>query len=226
MQRYTIFYQVHKGLRLLLYENALLLQQANFTDVEETNLLFENLQEGLHLIDTKTRLQEVYIVPVIEPYEPSLALALRRKRLAWFQSYRQLKELLAVYSHERSPDGLLTTGKAIAKAWTLLTADCLEEMRENEEVVQKTLCIYYNDRQLRRIRQYIVQTLSVDEVCAYGKYIMRGLTITESINWFSETQKFLDPVTFGSLYTMAEKELSPAHFRLVMDGLAEGTRLE
>jgi hypothetical protein len=226
MQRYIIFNQVHKGLRVLLYENALALQRANFTDVDETVPVLENIQETLNLFDTKTRLQEVYLVPVIEPHEPVLATELRRKRIAYFRLYSQLKELLAVYSNERTAAGLLKAGKAIGKAWTLFVVDCLEEMKDNEEVLSKTLSLHYTDQQLMRIMQYIRQTLSAEEMCAYGKCILRGLTALEAISWLKEIQKYLDPGIFRSLCAIAEKVLPADRFDTVMNGLAEGSRLE
>jgi hypothetical protein len=226
MQRYIIFNQVHKGLRVLLYENALALQRANYADVDETAPVLENIQETLNLFDTKTRLQEVYLVPVIEPHEPMLATELRRKRMAYFRIYSQLKELLAVYKNERTPAGLLQAGKAVYKAWTFFVIDCLEEMKDHDEVLSKTLCMHYTDKQLMRIMQYIRQTLSPAEMCAYGKCILRGLTTMEAIGWLKEIQKYLDPAIFRSLCTIAEKVLPAERFDMVMNGLAEGSRLE
>ena len=37
MKRYNIFNQVHKGLRALLYETIIKLQQTDFTDTEDAD---------------------------------------------------------------------------------------------------------------------------------------------------------------------------------------------
>ena len=51
MNRYNIFYQVHKGLRAMLYETALLLQHTDFTNFDEAEQAIEQLQTVVELFD-------------------------------------------------------------------------------------------------------------------------------------------------------------------------------
>ena len=43
MKRYNLFYQIHKGLRTMLYETAIGLQQTDFCNEEETDAIAERI---------------------------------------------------------------------------------------------------------------------------------------------------------------------------------------
>ncbi|MBK7374191.1 MAG: hypothetical protein IPJ02_01045 [Chitinophagaceae bacterium] len=73
MKRYNIFYQVHKGLRAMLYETAILLQQTDFSNEEETNTIAECISEVVVLFDKHAHSEDSNILNTIESFEPSVA---------------------------------------------------------------------------------------------------------------------------------------------------------
>ena len=62
MKRYNIFNQVHKGLRALLHETILKLQQTDFTDAEDAEEAVEQVQTVLALFDEHAHTEDSFIL--------------------------------------------------------------------------------------------------------------------------------------------------------------------
>ena len=81
MQRYNIFHQVHKGLKVLLYETALQVQHTDFWNIEEADEVIEQIDELILLFEKHAQSEDTYIFPAVEKYDPSVAHAFEREHL-------------------------------------------------------------------------------------------------------------------------------------------------
>jgi hypothetical protein len=70
MKRYNIFNQIHKGLRALLYETIIKLQQTDFTDAEDADEAVQQVKIILDLFDEHAHTEDNFILPAIVEYEP------------------------------------------------------------------------------------------------------------------------------------------------------------
>ena len=72
MNRYNIFNQIHKGLRSLLYETALLLQRTDFTSTAESKIALDKVREVVELFEKHAHTEDTYVLPNIAEYEPAV----------------------------------------------------------------------------------------------------------------------------------------------------------
>ena len=65
MQRYNIFYMIHKGLRQMLYQTASRMLQTDFSQSEDTNELLPQITELLDLFDGHAQTEDNFVLPAI-----------------------------------------------------------------------------------------------------------------------------------------------------------------
>ena len=58
MKRFNIFNQIHKGLRVLLYDTATVLQQTDFSDAGQTRVALEKVNKVLHMFSQHGKNEE------------------------------------------------------------------------------------------------------------------------------------------------------------------------
>lgn len=75
MKRYNIFYQVHKGLRAMLYETAIQLQQTDFSNADEAGNIIR-IKEVVELFDKHAHSEDNNILNAIESLKPSASACL------------------------------------------------------------------------------------------------------------------------------------------------------
>ena len=63
MQRYNIFYQVHKGLRQMLYSTAGKMLQTDFIDSKETASVLAQVSDVLDLFDSHADTEDHFVLP-------------------------------------------------------------------------------------------------------------------------------------------------------------------
>ena len=68
MERYNLFQSAHNTLQDVLFDSALTLQHAS-TEKEEKAL--QKVNEALTVFDLQVRAKEDYVLPAMDPYEPS-----------------------------------------------------------------------------------------------------------------------------------------------------------
>src|SRR5258706_13753386 len=73
MQRYNMFDHIHKGLRAMLYETALLIKHADFWNVEEAEAVIERINDVIHSFEQHADTEDTYVFPAVRKYEPSVA---------------------------------------------------------------------------------------------------------------------------------------------------------
>ncbi len=225
MARYNIFNQVHKGLRALLYETMIQLQQTDFTNVEETEDVTERIEIILSLFDSHAHTEDQFVLPAIVQYEPSVVDAFEQEHVKDLQLSQQLSDQLKALSLSVSTEAKIQMGAALCTAMLNFMLFNLSHMKKEEEVLNKLLWRYYSDDELKGVTQSIVAQIAPQKMSLYSKWMMRGLNNTEIINWLKEVKDNAPDFVFESLMEIASAELSEHRWQLVQEDLTEGAML-
>jgi hypothetical protein len=207
MNRYNVFNQVHKGLRALLYETALAVQQTDFDNREEAKATSTRLAEVIELFETHADTEDRLVFPAIREYEPSVVLAFEDEHDKDHALGQRLKELLFVLEHSVSEETKLQTGQNIQQAFVDFMVFNLEHMAKEETVINKFLWRYYTDEQLHELTQTIVSQVSPEMMGKYSRWIVRGLNNREIATWLREVKGTAPEFVFAGLMTITEREL-------------------
>jgi Hemerythrin HHE cation binding domain len=225
MNRYNIFYLVHKGLRALLYETALLIQQTDFSNAEETEISLTQLETVLELFDKHAHTEDILIFSAIEQYEPSVVDAFEQEHEKDHALGERLKEFSAAFVNAGTEDGKIILGKKINQAFIDFMVFNLEHMAKEEDIINSALWRYYTDAELHGITQKIVAAIPPPAMAQYSKWMMRGLSNSEITGWLKQVKNTAPDFVFQSLIKTAEDELTIHRLQLVQEALTEGAMI-
>src|SRR5437762_2719582 len=118
MKRFNGFYLIHKGLRAMLYDASLTLQQTDFAKADEASIALIKVDRVLFAFKKHAHHEDTYIFPLIETFEPELAKSFEDEHAEDHHLSNQLNNLLAIYDNTFLAEERITCGSAIVKAFT------------------------------------------------------------------------------------------------------------
>ena len=225
MQRYSIFHQVHKGLRAMLYETAIHVQRTDFWNVEETEEVIQRINEVVRLFDQHAYSEDIHVFPAVEKYDPAIADAFEQEHIKDHLLGKLLSDSIVRFGEAPVITEKVAVAKEVQTIFVKFMVFNLEHMAKEEEVVNKILWRYYTDPELMAITRQIISAVPADYLPQYNKWMMRGLNNGEIAKWLKVAERNSPAVVFQSLFAVAERELPEKRFREVLEGLTEGIML-
>jgi len=217
--RYNTFYQVHKALRAMLYETATEIQRTDFSNEEETRSVIASITMVVDVFDKHTYNEDHFVFSAIEQYEPSIVDAFEQEHARDHELSTQLRTLINVYRSLGSDEERTQLGSALRKAFVDFLAFNLVHMAKEEDVINNLLWRYYTDDQIQAIEKEIISNQAPESTAVVWRWMLRGLSNTEIINWLKTVEKNAPPFVFKDLYLIAENELPGHRFRQVVGEL-------
>jgi hypothetical protein len=222
MQRYNIFSQVHKGLRAMLYHTANKLQQTDFSDAAEGDLVMKQVIEIMDLFDRHAFTEDSFILPAIEQHEPGVASLFENEHVEDHGLSNRLRSLVHMFNHTFSPLEKNILGGSIRFAFVQFLIFNLEHMGKEEDVLNNLLWAHYADEELHGITREILAHIAPEDMARYSRWMIKGLSNSEIIAWLKEVRNTAPGFVFTNLFTMAEAELPEQRWLKVKDSLVDG----
>jgi hypothetical protein len=221
MQRFNSFYLVHKGLRAMLYDAALVLQQTDFTNSTEADAALRKIEKVLFIFEHHAHHEDTFINPVVEPYEPEIAASFEDEHKENHRLANSLKNLLIIYENTFLPVEKLSSGSAIVKTFREFLVFNLEHMAKEETLLNHALWRHFTDDEIKAISQRLVASIPPDEMQVVARWMLRGISNTDAIGWLKEIKYTVPEFAFKGLLKIAQEELGKVRFEVVWEGLEE-----
>lgn len=225
MTRYNIFGQVHKGLRAMLYETALCLQQTDFNNTEAADTSLAQLAQTVDLFDKHAHTEDTMVFTAIEHTEPALVNAFEKEHEEDHALGQRLRGLLTAFEHTVSSDDKIITGDAITQSFIEFMIFNLKHMAKEEDIINKALWKNYTDIELHGITQKIVASIPPPHMAKFSRWMMRGLNNNEITTWLKEVKNNAPDFVFQSLMQTAGQELNASRWQQVQETITEGAML-
>lgn len=220
-----MFLQIHKGLRALLYETALKLQQSDFWHLEDAEDCLERITEVIVLFEKHAHSEDSIVFPAIAKYEPSISDVFLKGHEEDHKLSARLNAAISLYRSAPTIDQKVAAAAQVQTAFTKFMIFNIEHMMKEEEVLNPLLWRYYSDKDLLEMTQRIVTNIAHDKLERYNKWMMRGLNNAEITKWLKDVERHAPERVFQELFQTAERELSQKRFREVLESLTEGAML-
>jgi hypothetical protein len=221
MQRFNSFYLVHKGLRAMLCDAALVLQQTDFINSAEAATALSKVEKVLFIFERHAHHEDTFINPAIEPYEPEIAASFKDEHKEDHRLANSLKNLLIIYENTFLPEEKISSGSAIVKTFKEFLVFNLEHMAKEETLLNHALWRHFTDDEIKAISQRLVASIPPDEMQAVARWMLRGICNTDAIGWLKEIKHTLPEVAFKGLLKMTQEELGDGRFEVVQEELGE-----
>lgn len=223
MQRFNIFFPVHKGLRALLYETAIQLQQTNFTDNEEAADSVGQVKTVVSLFESHAHKEDNFVLPAIASYEPSVVATFEQEHEEDNALGESLERWIIAFEYAQALSAKQTIGEELTKAYIQFMVFNLRHMAKEEKVINPLLWRYYSDAELHQLTGKIIESIPSHEMAFFSRWMIRGLNNAEIQNWLSGVKNTAPEPVFQSLLDIAEEELQPHRWELIQDSLTENT---
>jgi hemerythrin-like domain-containing protein len=222
MKRYNIFYEVHKGLRTMMYETAVQIQQTDFVNQEEAEQVLDQIKNLVELFDKHAYSEDRFVFAAVQPYEPAVVEAFEQEHVKDHALGESLARQLNLFSNAVSDDEKLRIGRLLYQAFIEFMIFNLQHMAKEEDSINKILWQKYNDEQLKGITANIIANIPPVQMAQFTKWMMRGLSNCEIAGWLKEVKNTAPDFVFQSLMQTASRELNIHRLQLVQESITEG----
>jgi hypothetical protein len=219
MNRYNVFYLIHKGLRAMLYDAAITLQQTSFADISEAMPALAKVNDVLFAFEHHAHHEDNFIIPAVEAYEPEIATSFENEHEEDYRLIGRLRNLLIIYENSFLPEERTACGPAITKSFTEFLTFNLQHMAKEELLLNHALWRLYTDEQIKAIYQQLLASITPAEMQATSKWMMRAISTADAIDWLKSVRQSSPETAFNNLMKIAEEELGQARFTTVQEGL-------
>lgn len=222
MQRYNIFFPVHKGLRALLFETAQGLQQTDFTDAAQSEKAVADVTEVVDIFEGHAAKEDHYVFAALTAYEPSVVAVFEQEHVEDHALGESLQNWLTALSYAQTNSARRTIGHELTQAFIDFAAFNLRHMAKEEKIINPLLWRYYSDAELHGITQKILATIAPAENAVVSRWMVKGMSNGEIAGWLQNVRNGAPQPVFASLLSLAEANLPAQRWHSVREMMSEG----
>jgi hypothetical protein len=215
MQRYNTFNQIHKALRALLYDTALFLQQTDFAAKEECDAAVEKVGAVLDLFETHAQQEDHHLLPALFDFEPSVVDAFEQEHVKDGELSQALYTTIAELYRTTTASDKLRLGRRLTADFIQFMIFNLNHMAKEEDVLNNLLWNYYTDAEIRAMEQVIRKNTPPEKQPFVAKWMLRGLSNREAVNWLADVQQHAPAALFERFFSMAKNELPENRYQQI-----------
>ncbi|GAB3949911.1 hypothetical protein GCM10028805_27040 [Spirosoma harenae] len=205
-QRYNVFNQIHKGLRGMLYDSAIRLQQTDFSQPEASTVV-DQLKQVLLFFDDHAEHEDRFILPHIRKHNAQLIDELEKDHEIDHRLTQTLFDYIQEWTDTLSAPQREAIGQRISFAFSEFIAFNLYHMNKEENVLIYLLWKHYTDDEIRAMEHEIITSIPPQTLMAESRWMMRSINNKEVIGWLSGVKQGAPAEVFGHFLKMAEEEL-------------------
>lgn len=223
--RFNPFGQVHKGLRALLYDTAILLQQTNYSLAEEIEEALERVALVNTLFAHHAHVEDNQLFPLIKPYAPEVVDDFEAQHQVDHDLSQGLKKCILLFTETNSSEQNRWAGNELLQTFNAFLAFNVEHMKKEETIVNACLWRYFSDDELLQKVREISGSIPPDQNKHFVYWMLKGMAIHEIIAWYNEVKLAAPPPVFDTFCDLAEKALPAKKWNEVKEALQEGALL-
>jgi len=223
--RFNPFGQVHKGLRALLYDTALLLQHTNFAVEDEIYPAIDRVKQVNSLFAHHAHIEDSQVFPMIESFAPDVVTDFEAQHQVDHALSESLEKCLAHFTEANTVEQNKFAGNELLQNFNAFLAFNVEHMKKEETIVNGVLWQHYSDEQLQKKVHEISAAIPPQENGQFVYWMLKGLGTQEIIDWYNAIKLTAPPPVFNFFCDLAEEALSCSKWNCVKDALQEGALL-
>lgn len=223
--RHNSFNQVHKGLRALLYDTALKIQQTDLTDTTAGGVLMAQIEEVIALFESHAHNEDHFFNEPLEETNEEVAKLFEKEHEEDHRLSLLLQRHIKVWKKAETKGERLQVGTKLFYAFNEFIAFNLYHMNKEETLLNKVLWDTYTDDQIKVTEQQLVQSIAPEKMMKYALWMIRGINAPEMIHWMKELEKSAPAPVFQIVRAMAKEEWGNVRWKEVEKSLAGVTLL-
>lgn len=217
--RYNPFYQIHQGLRAMLYHCSLQVQHTNFMDDTAAAETISSLKELIWLFEGHAHTEDSKVFSLIQSKAPEVIEDFEKQHDKDHMLAAHLQGCIEQYEVAVKSSDKIFAGRQLQFSLAEFTAFNLCHMNMEEVIIRDLLWKYYSDEQLHAVTMDIVGSLPPEKNARYSYWMLKGLATHEIIEWYKIIQATAPSFILDQMLELAAHTLSPAQFLAIQEAI-------
>jgi len=218
-KRYNIFDFIHKAWRALLYETALVLQQTDFENSEESDKAIKQLELVLKTFASHAYHEDTFVIPAVEKFAPAVAKGMQGDHGKDEVLTHEMENKIEAFYYASSPEVKSEIGREIMYLFIEFVAFNLIHMNMEEHVINEVLWKNYTDEQLMAINKDIVKSVPGDEMMFSLQWMIKGISNMQLAQLLSNLRTEMPEDAFESVFYIARNSLPTQRWEEVKENM-------
>jgi hypothetical protein len=211
LKRYNVFNNIHKGLRHMLFQTQITIQQTDFASAEADAVIAE-LEHVLACYDTHADHEDQFILENIIEQEPQIAAELEKDHVVDHELSAKLRAQIATWKEAANSEAKEDAAKAIFYALNSFIAFNLYHMNKEETELLPLLWKHFTDGEILEMEHRIVASIPPPVLMEESRWMMRSISNNEISDWMGGIKLGAPAPVYQMFVQMAQEELPQARF--------------
>lgn len=220
--RFNVFNQIHKALRALMFDTALIMQQTDFCKADEAAAILEQTDLLLDLMDSHAHFEDDHILNAAEKHAPAVIAEFEKEHVTDMELTGALRGLLAAYRSAISAEEQIELGFHLLHALNDFIGFNLTHMHKEETLLNSILWANYTDAEIMQMEANIQQQIAPEKVFIYFKWMAKSINDAELIVWLTAVRNHAPDFVFNGLLQVCQENVAAARWANIGQQLAEG----
>jgi hypothetical protein len=208
--RYNSFFRIHNGLRTVVFETAIQLQQSDLSDPQCNTI--EQVEDILSLFESHAHGEDHFFNEPLEEKDSRISNMFLKEHEEDHRLGQVLSDLINQWKNANDHQARSAVGRNLLYAFNEFIAFNLYHMNKEEIELNAVLWAHYSDEEIKATEQALVQQVPPDKMMRYAKWMIRGNNDEELYHWLKEVQLFAPQEVFNGLFKIAQEELPAERF--------------
>jgi hypothetical protein len=219
--RFNPFKQVHQGLRALLYDTAIAIQQTNFTNEEEAGITIQKMELVLTLFHGHAEVEDSMVFPAISVHAPDVVKAFEAEHVKDEALATELEQLMNSYRLCNIAESKVSCGISLLLSFNEFVAFNLQHMNREEIIVNNVLWQHFPDEALLKMVQEIGASIPPEKNQYYSLWMLKGNSNEDVINWLAAVKDTAPSFVYDNLYSLGAANLQKERWSKISNALNE-----
>jgi len=202
--RFNVFNQIHKGLRALMCDTIMQLQQTDLADEEKSRPALAQTALMLDFFDTHAWHEDNFVLAAAKEHAPEVMAMFEQEHVEDHLLSDQLREKIEVYGRSENK---YEAGRQLYYAVTDFVAFNLRHMNKEEVLLNSILWKHYSDAEILGMERNIQQSVTPEKMLLAIKWMVKGINDTELTHWIDGVKRGAPAVVLQMLLTACETHL-------------------
>ncbi|MBV9476396.1 MAG: hemerythrin domain-containing protein [Acidobacteria bacterium] len=218
MQRYDLYRNIHKGIRVMLFDLIQKAGRVDFRDLPAVARLRADTKEVFELLEGHAHKEDLFVMPLVRLHAPDVARSFDEQHED--QEARLPGLLAALEMLDTSAPDAPRRGHAFVVQLSRIAGELLTHMADEETKINAVLWIALTDDELAEVEQRIVGSIAPEMMGRFARWILPALNTPERVEFFAKARATAPAPAFQFLRGLAKQVLSPADDLALDAGLA------
>lgn len=207
--RFNLFKSVHKGLRALLADTLLQVQQTDFQMNEQAASAIERIKLVLLLMHRHTKWEDEVVLPKLGTAAQSMTGYFTNQHYHTDALTLGLDILICGFEEAKNKTEKEVIASNLLNAFVEFIAYNFNHMNMEEQLINPVLWCKYSDQELRTLQLQHFSTSASKTEQVFLQWMLIHNNNRELASWLNHTKQKSTLTQFNLLYDLAQKVLAP-----------------